>query len=135
MPGKKVAEVLSGVPLFQIAGQQALNGVRHFTGRAAISNWPAKARTLAHGPAQAEIIGVLDAPVDLELLAFQADIGNAVLAATVRAAGDIELQLLVKRRQALLQLFHQPSRKGLRLSDGEFAELAAGAGHSPAPEC
>src|SRR5580698_5603955 len=89
---------------------------------------------LAYGASQAEIISITGAAFMLDFFAFQTDVSNALLAATIRAAGYIELQVLVKFRKAFFQLFHQPARESFGFRDGQFAELAAGAGHSAAPE-
>ena len=56
---------------------------------------------------QAEVIRVHKAVVILDLLTFDTDIGNPVLTATVWAAGDVQLQILVEARQPLFQFFNQ----------------------------
>src|SRR5712671_735962 len=99
--------------LLKIAAQQALDGIGHLARRATITHGAAKARVLAHGAAETEIVGILDAATDLELFTFQTDIGNTVLAATIRTARDVEFQLLIKLRNTLLQFFHQPPGEGL----------------------
>ena len=70
----------------------------------------------------------------LDLFAFDADVGDPMLAAAVGAAGYVELELLVESRQALFQLFDKPAREALGLGDGELAEFGAGAGDRAAPE-
>src|SRR5580765_611588 len=135
MPREKLAQILSATALVEIAAQQPLDRIRNFIGWTTITHGPGKACMLADGAAQAEVIGIPGAAINFELLAFQSDVGDPVLAATVRAARDVELQLLIKLRQALFQFFHQPARESLGLSNGQFAELAAGAGNGAAPEC
>ena len=46
-----------------------------------------------------------------------------MLAATVRATGDVEFQILIKSGQALIEFLHQPPREAFGFSDREFAEL------------
>src|ERR1041385_3021 len=134
MARKKLPQIFAAMPFFEIAAQQALDRIGHFVRGATISDGPGKAGVLAHGAPQTEIIGVLRAAISLDLLAFQPDVGDAMLAATVGAAGNVELQLLLEPGQALFQLFHQPAREGLGFRDRQLAELAASAGHGAAPE-
>ena len=89
---------------------------------------------LAHRTAEAEIVGIGQLAFMLDLLALDADVGNPVLSATVRAAGNMQPELLVKLRQALFELIHEPTRETLGLSDGELAEFCSGAGYRAAPE-
>src|SRR5437764_1755994 len=99
--------------LIERAAQQTLNGIRHFAGRATIAHRSAKACVLTHSAAKTEVVSILNAAIDLQFLAFQSDIGNAVLAATIRAAGYVELQLLIELRDAFFQLFNQPAGESL----------------------
>src|SRR5215471_17761282 len=122
------------MPGLKIVAQETLDGIGHIIGGTTIADRPREARMLAHRAAQAEVIGVLGPAVSLDLLAFQADIGDAMLAATVGTAGYIELQLLIKFRQALFKFLDQPARERLGFSDGQLAELTAGAGDSATPE-
>jgi hypothetical protein len=46
---------------------------------------------LAHRSAEAEVVGVGELAFVLDLLAFDADVGDPVLAAAVGAAGDVSL--------------------------------------------
>ena len=57
-----------------------------------------------------------------------------MLAATVRAAGDIQLELLVESRHSPFEFLDHPSRKALRLGNRQLAELRAGAGNGSSPE-
>src|SRR5262249_15843130 len=132
--GKKLAQVLSAATILKIAAQKAFDGVRHLVGRAAIANRTREGGMLAHGAAQTEVVGVLDSPISLDLFAFQANIGYAVLAAAIGTPGNVEFELLVKFGKTFFQFFHQPAREGLGFCDCELAELAAGAGNGAAPE-
>src|SRR5262249_24171623 len=134
MARKKLAQVFAAATALQIAAHQALDSIGHFISRTAIADGPREAGMLAHRAAQTKVISVLCAAVSFDLLAFLPDVGDAVLPATVRTAGDVELQLLVELGQALFQLFHQPAGKGLGLRDRELAEFAASAGDGAAPE-
>ena len=65
---------------------------------------------VADSAADAEVVGVDELAVVLDLLAFDADVGDPVLAAAVGAAGDVELELLVEAGQALFELLDEPAR-------------------------
>src|SRR5579871_754860 len=120
--------------LVKIAAQQTLNGIRYFTGRAPVTHRTAKPRVLADSTAKTEVVSILNAARNLELLAFQADICNAMLATAVRAARYVEFQLLIELRDTLFQLFNQPASEGFGFRDRQLAELAAGASHGAAPK-
>ena len=85
----------------------------------------------AERTADAEVVGVDRLAVDLELLAFDPEVGDPVLAATVGASGDVKFQVLIEAGQAVVEFFDQPARKALRFGDGELAELGAAAGNGP----
>jgi hypothetical protein len=89
---------------------------------------------LADRSADAEVEGVDHLAVLLDLLAFEADVGDPALAAGVGAAGDVQLDLLVEAGQPLFHLADQPLRERLGLGDRQLAELGAGAGDGAAPE-
>src|ERR1700721_2747565 len=88
----------------------------------------------AHAAADTEIIGVHHGAVMLDLLAFDAHVGDPVLAAAIGAAGYGELQLLIELRQPNLHLLHQPPRKSFRLGNCQLAELGPGASNGATPE-
>src|SRR5262252_5685431 len=115
MPGKKPAQVFAGDSAINIGAQQAFNGVRNFFRGAAIAHRTSEASVLANGATEAEVISVLDGAVDFDFLAFETDVGDAVLPAAVRATGHVEFELLVEGGQTLIQLFDQPARKRLGL--------------------
>ena len=77
---------------------------------------------------------VLLASLNPAAVAGGADIGDAVLAATVRAAGDVQFQFLIEAWQPLVQFFCQPAREAFRLGDSQFAEFRSTACNSPAHE-
>ena len=107
--------------------QQALNGVWHFRGQAAIPGGSGRRLMQAERAAHAEVIGVEQAVLHLDLLAFDTKVGDPVLAATVGAPSDVQLEVLVESGEALIQLLDQPSREGLGFRDGELAELGTAA--------
>ena len=72
--------------------------------------------------------------MDFDLLAFNADVGDPVLPATVGASGDVQLQVLIEAGQALFQFFDQPAREALRFGDRQLAEFRAAAGDGAARE-
>ena len=89
---------------------------------------------LADGSAKTEVVGVGELAFVLDFFAFDADVGDPVLAAAVGAAGYVELELLVEAGEAVFELVDEPAREALGLSDGQLAELGAGAGDGAAPK-
>ena len=55
----------------------------------------------AERAAQAEVVRIQHAIADFDLLALDANVCNPVLAATVRASGDVKFQVLLETRQSL----------------------------------
>ena len=102
--------------------------------RATITDRAGNPSVPAHGPAEAEIVGVGQLAIVLDLLAFNADVGDPMLAAAIGATGNVQAQLLIELRQALFEFVDEPASKSLGLSDGELAELGARAGDGSAPE-
>ena len=72
--------------------------------------------------------------IHLDLLAFDTDVGNPVLAATIGASGDVQFQVLLEARQPFLEFLHQPAGKTLGLGNRDFAKFRTAAGHHAAPE-
>ena len=134
MAAEPGAQVLFGLRGRQIVAQQALDGLGNQRRGAAKAHRASDGRVLADRSAQAEVVGVDQLALVLDLLAFHADVRDPVLAATIGAAGDVGAQLLVELRQALFQFVHQPAGKAFGLGDGQLAELGAGAGDGSAPE-
>src|SRR5205823_5509084 len=126
---EELAQVLVRLPAGLVLAQQALDRGGDLRRRAAIPDLPRHALELAQRTAQEEIVGVDHPAVHLHLLPFDADVRDPVLAAAIRAAGDVDLQVLVEAGEALVQLLHEPAGEALRLRDGEFAELRSGAGN------
>ena len=81
-----------------------------------------------------EIVGVGQLPIVLDLLAFDADVGDPVLTTAVGASGDVQLKLLVEFWNALFELVHQPASEPFCLGYGEFAKFSSRTGDGAAPE-
>ena len=128
------AQVFVGLAARQVVAQQALDGFGHERRGAAIADRAGDGSVLADRSAKAEVIGVGQLALVLDLLAFHADVGDPVLAAAVGAAGDVEAKLLIELRQALFEFVDKPAGKALGLGDGELAEFGARAGDGAAPE-
>ena len=131
---KPGAQILFGLALGEVVAQQALDGFRHQRRGAAIADRARDGSVLADRSAEAEVEGVGELALVLDLLAFDADVGDPVLAAAIGAAGDVQAELLVELRQALFEFVDEPAGEALGLSDGQLAELGAGAGDGAAPE-
>ena len=76
---------------------------------------------------QAEVVSILHLAVDFQFLAFNADVGDPMLTATIGAAGDVQFQVLIEARQTLFQFLHQPSGEAFCFCNGKFAKLAPAA--------
>src|SRR3954453_11983313 len=129
MAAEEAPEVLTGLALGEVLREQALDGIRNVGCRAAISNRPRRGLIQAERATDAKIVSIDEAIADLNLLAFNTDVGDPVLTATVGATGHVQLQVLIESRQAIFELFYQPTRESFGLGDGEFAEFRAAAGN------
>src|SRR5262249_18556835 len=135
VPRKIGAQVLiTGMAIVKIVAQQPLDGLGDLGGIAAIAHWTRGALVPAHCPADTEIICVHQSAITLQLLSLDAAVGDPVLAATIGAAGHVQLQLLIEGWKTLFQLLHQPACEPFSLSDCQLAELRASAGDRAAPE-
>src|ERR1700737_594415 len=122
---EKPPQILAGRALLVEFPKQPLNGIRHFRGRAAITDGPRNRRKLTHAAADAEVIRVDHATIDLQLLAFDSNVRNPMLPAAIGAASDVQLQLLLKTGQPLIELFRKPAREAFRLCERELAKFRA----------
>ena len=86
------------------------------------------------GSTYAEVVSVDEAVLNFDLFAFNADVGNPVLAAAVRASCDVQLQVLIETGQALFEFFDQPAGKTLGLGDRQLAEFRSAARDGAAEE-
>ena len=87
----------------QIVAQQALDRLGNQRRGAAIPNRARNGCVLPHRSAEAEVVGIGQLALVLDLLALDADVGDPVLAASVGASGYVQAQLLIKLRKALFQ--------------------------------
>ena len=87
----------------QVVAQQALDGLGNQRRGAAIADRARDGGVLADRAAEAEVVGVGELALVLDLFAFEADVGDPVLAAAVGAAGDVELELLIELRAGALR--------------------------------
>src|ERR1700719_1967677 len=83
------AEVFVCVARGEIRFEQALDRFRDIFRCAAIPDLPRDAGVFANGATDAEVVGVYKIRALLDLFSFEADIGDPVLAAGIRAAGDV----------------------------------------------
>jgi hypothetical protein len=109
MPRKELSQVLVRASRHQEAIQQSLDGIGHFRCGTAISHRPCDGLLFANRSADAEVIGVDELTVRLDLLAFQPEVCDPVLAATVGAASDMQLEVLLEARQTFIEFLRQPA--------------------------
>src|ERR1700675_4071818 len=98
VPRKELTQVLVGLTCGEILPEQSLDRIRNLRRKAAISHGPRGRLMQTERSAQAEVIGIDDAAVDFHLLAINANVGNPMLSATVRASGNVQLQVLIETR-------------------------------------
>src|SRR5579862_8222944 len=134
MAGKPRTQAFRLLSSAQILPQQSFDCFRHEWRRAAKSDWSRCTRKFTHRTAEAEVIGVGHLAFVLDLLSFQANVSDPMLAATIWAASNVNLELLIKLRQPFFHLVHQPARESLGFRDGEFAEFGARAGDRASEE-
>src|SRR5713226_7933473 len=130
--GEKAPQIFAGCALLVEFAQQPLDGVRHFRRRATKAHGPRNRRELAHAAPDAEVIRVDHPAIDLQLFAFDADVRDPVLPAAIRASGDVQLELLLEPRQALIELFRKPTREAFCFCQCQLAKFRTGAGNGPA---
>src|ERR1700687_1531859 len=137
VPGKELTQFLVGLvglTCGEILPKQSLDRIRNLSRKAAISHGPRGRLMQTERSAKAEVIGIDEASVDFHLFAVNANVGNPVLSATVRASGNVQLQVLIETWHTLFQFLHQPAGKALRLRDCQLAELRAAARDGAPPE-
>ena len=118
-----------------VGGKQSCNRLGDFLGTTSKAYGSCNGGDLPHGAAYAKVICVDELSVDPNLLAFDTDIGDPVLAATVRATCDVQSQVLSEIGKAILEFFRQPAREAFCFRQCELAELRSGAGNRSAQEC
>ena len=83
MPREVAAQILSPLASCPVTAQQPLDRVRNLGCSTAVSNRTRNRLHCADRAAYAEVIGINQRSVHLELFAFQADVGDPVLAAAL----------------------------------------------------
>lgn len=131
---KEAPEVLAGFALGKVMSEQTLDRVGNFSRQAAISGGPRGRLMQAQRTSNAEVVGVEQAVVHFDLLALDPEVGDPVLAATIGASRDVQLEVLVESGKALIQLLDQPARESLGFGYSELAELGTAARDGAARE-
>src|ERR1700757_2897302 len=103
--------------------KQALDGVGNVRGRAAISHRSGYRSDVANASAYAEVIRIHHFSADFDFLALDADIRNPMLAATVRASGDVQFNLFENPRQPFVEFGGEPARETLGFRQCQLAEF------------
>src|SRR6516165_2693948 len=129
MAGKELPQVFLTLTDHLVVTQQPRDRLRNLVCRAAVAHRTGDGLMFSDGAAHAEVVGVHELAVLLDLLAFETKVSNPVLSATVRTTGDVQFQVLLEPGHAIVQLFGEPARKRLRLGYRDLAELGAGAGN------
>src|SRR5258708_33342390 len=128
MAAEEVAKRFAPGALCLECAQQTLDRCRYFACRAAVADGARNRRVPTDRAPDAEVVSVDELIAGAHLLPLDADVGDPMLAATVRATSDVDLELFAVLGKPLVKLLHKPPREALRLRDGQLAELHAGAG-------
>ena len=134
MRGEEMLERVLGRVQGVKSAEEAGDGVGNFFGAATIADGTGNGSKLANGSANAEIIGVDELAIHFDFLAFDADVGDPVLAATVGAAGDVELDVVAEVGETVVEFRGEPAGEGLGFGESELAEFGAGASDGAANE-
>lgn len=132
--GEEMLERVLGGALGVVGAEETGDGVGNFFGAAAVADGTGDGSELANGAAHAEIVGVNELAIELDFFAFDTDVGDPVLPATVGAAGDVEFDVVAKAGETVFELFGEPAGERLGFGESEFAEFGAGAGDGAANE-
>ena len=134
MAGEEVLERLGGFALSMEEIEEARDGVGDFISGATIADGTGDRGELADASADAEIIGIDHLAARFDFFAFDADVGNPVLAAGIGAAGDVKAELFLIVGETVFEFIGEPAGEGFGFGEGEFAEFGAGAGDGAASE-
>jgi len=94
-------------------GQETHDSVWDFVGGAAIADRTGDRGDLADAAPNAKVVGVDEFSPEFYFLAFNADVGDPVLAAGVRAASDVNPNVILEVGEALFELLGEPAGEGL----------------------
>src|ERR1700680_121794 len=100
VPNKEPAQVFARFALCQVLSQQALERIRNFRRGAAISDWPRRGLMETERSTHAEVVGVHHAVLNFDFFTLNPDVSDPMLAATVGASGNVQLQMLIETGQA-----------------------------------
>src|ERR1700745_2036880 len=134
MAREELPQIFVGSPVLEIGALSPFDGIGHFGGKAPISNRTGNRLMEPDCAANAKVVGILHAVADPDLFAFDPDVGDPMLAATVRAPSHMQFQVLLEAGQAVFQFLDQPAGESLRLRDRKLAEFRATASNRTAPE-
>src|SRR5580693_3086868 len=134
MPRQKQPQILVCFSALVESGEQPLDGIGNIRGRAAIANRPGQRSNLAEASADTEVVGVYHPPIYLDFFSFNTDVGDPMLAATIRTTSDVEPQLFLKTGKPLFEFLREPSRKAFCFRQCELAKFGSRAGHRSACE-
>jgi len=132
--GEEMLERVLRGALGVVGAEETGDGVGNFFGAAAVADGTGDGSELADSAANAKIVGVDELAVLFDFFAFDADVGDPVLAATVGAAGDVELDVFAEAGETVFELFGEPAGERFGFGESEFAEFGAGAGDGAANE-
>jgi hypothetical protein len=131
---QEMLEIFAGVAIGLERVQKAWDGVGNFIGAAPETNGTRYGSDVADAATNAEIVGIDKFAIDLDFLAFDANVGDPVLTATIGAAGDMQLELMLKVGIAFFESFGDPPSEVLGFRESELAKFGTGAGHRAANE-
>jgi len=134
MAREESLERLAALALGMEEIEEASDGVGDFVGGAPIADGTGDGGDLADTASHTEIVGIDHFAVGFDFFAFDADVGDPVLAAGVGAAGDVETEFVLIVWKTFFELLGEPASVGLGFGEGEFAEFGAGAGDRAANE-
>src|SRR5579862_34052 len=134
VPRKEAPQIFARLPRSEVLPQQSLDRSRNLGCEAAISHRSCRCLIQAERASDTEVIGIDEAAVDFHLFPVDADVGDPVLAATVRASRDVQLEVLIEAGKTLFQFLNEPTSEALSLRDCELAEFRACAGDGSAIE-
>src|SRR5271157_1884568 len=119
--GEEILERVLRGALRIVGAEETGDGIGNFFGSAAIAHGTGDGSPFANAAAHAEIVGVHELAIELDLFALDTDVGDPVLAATVGAAGDVQLDVFAKAGETLFELFAEPAGEGLGFGEGKLA--------------
>src|SRR5712672_1979416 len=96
MANEKLAEIFARCAVFIELKKKALDRAGHIRGGATVAYRTSDGGKLPHASADAKVIGVNHFAVNLDFFAFNADVRDPVLAATVGTAGHVDAELFLE---------------------------------------